>query len=75
MSDTKKSWWEKYWINPWYGFFVVTIIAAAICLIQTQQYVAEKTGEALWWILGGGLVGLAVWFLIKANKTSEGRGG
>lgn len=67
--------WKKYWLNPWMGGAVLFLFGGVICLIQTQQYVAEKTGEGLWWLLGGVLVIIGVICFIKMVNTSGGNTG
>ena len=67
--------WKNYWLNPWMGGAVILAILGAIALIQTQQYVAEKTGEAIWWIGGGLLVAGSIFCFKKVNDSSSGKGG
>lgn len=75
MSDIKETWWSKFWLNSWYGGLVVSAFISIICFIQTDMYVSEKTGTALWWVLGGVFALAAIYCLYKANKTSTGTGG
>lgn len=74
----KESKWNKFWLNPWFGFMVVAAFISIISFFQIKSYWADKNNfNGLFGWTGIGIVfGLAAAYcLYKANKTSTGRGG
>ena len=78
MADIKRTGWEKFWKNPWFGFMVVLAFGSAISFFQINSFYADTHKlNGIVGFLGLGIVlGLAAVFcLIKVNYTSTGTGG
>lgn len=78
MTDIKRTRWEKFWLNPWFGAMVVLAFGSIISFFQINSYAADKNNmNGLFGWLGIGIVlGIAACYcLYKANKTSTGTGG
>jgi hypothetical protein len=81
MTDEKQpkdNLWTKYWLNPWFGGFVLSALASTVSFFQIDSYFADKHHlNGIFGFLGIGIVLalLAIWFIKKTNDTSTGRGG
>jgi hypothetical protein len=67
---------KKFFLNPWFGFFVILAFAGVISLFHINSAVADAHKLNGLFTIGGiaCLIG-AAYFLYKANKTSTGKGG
>lgn len=69
----KKSFWEKFWLNPWYGFMVIAAFISIISFFQINSAWADKHSfNGKWLVIGIVFALVAIGCLYKANKTSGG---
>jgi hypothetical protein len=71
---SKKSFWEKFWLNPWYGFMVILAFGSVISFFQIDSYWADKhnfNGLKGWLGIGIALGVAAIGCLVKAWNTSR----
>lgn len=70
--------WTKFWLNPWFGGFVICALASVVSFFQIQSYWADQHhfNGIFGWLGIGIILGVAaILFLLKANKTTGGKGG